>query len=178
MIDDSRLQLMIAGYPIEKKEERELEARGMFYFVWDSSLETGIDIIDTQHRRIVDYINQLYDVIAGKDQTAVHDILEQVVNYTLTHFAFEEKMIERAGYPHTEAHREVHRLFAERMQHYRARLEKGEDVSRKLLSDLQIWLTNHIKTEDRDFASLVKAHMRGEESRSWVAKTVSRMFSR
>ena len=27
--------------------------------IWDSKLDTGIDVIDHQHKRIVDYINDL-----------------------------------------------------------------------------------------------------------------------
>ncbi|MEW6647623.1 MAG: bacteriohemerythrin [Pseudomonadota bacterium] len=152
----------------------------MFYFVWDSSLETGIDIIDTQHRQIVDYINRLHDAIAENDRAIIHEVLDQVVNYTLTHFAFEEKMIERAGYRHCEAHKEVHRVFTERVQHYRVRLAHGEDVAKKLLSDLRIWLTNHIRNEDRDFAPVVREHLqRGSaEDQGWLARTLSRMFSR
>jgi hemerythrin len=150
----------------------------MFYFVWDSSLETGIDIIDTQHRQIVDYINRLHDAIAANDKTVINEVLDQVVNYTLTHFTFEEQMIERAGYPHCAAHKEVHRVFTERVQDYRMRLAHGEDVAKKLLSDLRIWLTNHIKNEDRDYAPVVKGHLQGGEDRGWLSRTLSRMFSR
>lgn len=149
----------------------------MFYFTWDASLETGIDIIDSQHRRIVDYINQLHDAIADHDHDAVREVLAQVIDYTMTHFAFEEKLMERAGYRHTEAHQEVHKAFAVRARDYRTRLEQGEDVAKKLLSDLRIWLTNHIKNEDRDYAQVVKAHMKGDD-RGWLSKTLSRMFSR
>lgn len=150
----------------------------MFYFVWDSSLDTGIDIIDTQHRRIVDYINQLHDAIAKSNHAAVHNVLDEVVDYTLTHFTFEEKMMERAGYQHCEAHRVVHEAFSSRMRDYRDRLARGEDVTKRLLSDLRIWLTNHIKNEDRDYIPVVKAHLQGDGDRGWLSKTLSRLFSR
>lgn len=150
----------------------------MFYFVWDSSLDTGIDIIDTQHRRIVDYINQLHSAITQNDHAAVREVLDQVVDYTMTHFTFEEKLMERAGYRHCEAHCEVHKAFATRVEEYRMRLARGEDVAKRLLSDLRIWLTNHIKNEDRDYTEVVKAHLKGNGAGGWLSKTLSRLFSR
>lgn len=102
----------------------------MYYFTWDNSLDTGIEIIDTQHKRIVDYINQLHIAISNKDETAIEEVFNHVINYTLTHFAFEEKMMEQAGYPHSDAHREVHRRFAELVRDYYRRLQHGEDISK------------------------------------------------
>jgi len=150
----------------------------MHYFVWDQSLDTGIDILDTQHKRIVDYINQLHSAISKKDTAAIEEVFNHVINYTLTHFAFEEKMMEQAGYYHSEAHKEVHRKFAELVRDYHRRLHQGEDVAKKLLSDLRIWLTNHIKTEDRDFAQQLSANLKGNVSKGWLARTLSRMFER
>lgn len=150
----------------------------MSYFTWDSSLETGIEAIDVQHRQIVDYINRLHSAIAESDDASVREVLEQVVDYTLTHFAFEEQMIARAGYRHLASHTEVHRVFAERVRQYQARMAQGEDVSKKLLSDLRIWLTNHIKNEDRDYSAVVKAHLQSGEDQGWLSRTLGRMFPR
>ncbi len=33
----------------------------MDYLEWTKDLDTGVTVIDKQHRRIVDYINQLVD---------------------------------------------------------------------------------------------------------------------
>ncbi|GAB4291665.1 MAG: bacteriohemerythrin [Thiohalomonadaceae bacterium] len=148
----------------------------MYYFVWDSSLETGIDIIDSQHKRIVDYINQLHDAIADKSNEDVEQVLNQLIDYTVTHFTFEESLQEKAGYGHVEAHRKVHEAFTARIKEYKTRFEKGEDISKKLLSDLRIWLTNHIKQEDRDYSATVKAHLNGDHDRGWLTKTLSRLF--
>ncbi len=148
----------------------------MFYFVWDSSLETGIDIIDSQHRRIVDYINELHDAIGNKDKSEVEHVLNQLIDYTVTHFTFEESLQEKAGYPHLEAHKAVHKAFTDRIGSYKERFDKGEDVSKKLLSDLRIWLTNHIKQEDGDYAPVVKAHLHKDQDRGWLTKTLGKLF--
>lgn len=148
----------------------------MFYFTWDPSMDTGIDIIDDQHRRIVDYINQLHDAINDKSKAEIEQILNQLIDYTVTHFTFEESLQAKAGYAHLEAHRKVHEAFTARIGDYKERFDRGEDISKKLLSDLRIWLTNHIKQEDRHYADTVKAHLDGGQHKGWLSKTLGRLF--
>ncbi len=148
----------------------------MFYLIWESSLETGIDVIDSQHRRIVDYINQLHGAIARGDNAIVARVIDQMVDYTKTHFAFEEELMAKAGYHQTEAHTAIHNAFADRIEIYKQRFLAGDDISKRLLSDLRIWLTNHIKHEDGDYARVVKAYLRIGTKKTWLAKTLDRLF--
>lgn len=148
----------------------------MQYFTWEPSLDLGIEIIDKQHRRIVDYINMLYDALSRHESAKVDDVLNQLVDYTVTHFAFEESLMAQAGYPYIEAHTNVHRAFTDRIHNYKTRLAKGEDIGKHLLSDLRIWLTNHIKQEDRDYANKVQAHMKTDSHQGWLSKALGRFF--
>ena len=65
--------------------------------VWTKDLNTGIDVIDEQHKSIADYINNLERAIKQQDRTAVGQVLDELVDYTLSHFAFEESLQEEAG---------------------------------------------------------------------------------
>ena len=150
----------------------------MNYLEWDASLDTGISVIDSQHKQIVDFINRLHTAVSKKDISLSKDVLDEVVNYTLTHFSFEEEMMKEAGYMHYASHCMVHQSFADRVSSYRNRLHEGEDVGKQLLSDLRIWLTNHIKNEDKDYAKSVKEYLHGAESESWVRRTVSKLFGK
>lgn len=149
----------------------------MPYFTWDRSFEIGIDVIDAQHRRIVDYINELHEAMGRGDSRAIRVILDHVVDYTLTHFILEAKVMESSGYEHTEAHKEVHRAFADRISAYVVLFNQGEDISERLLSDLLELLTDHIKNEDRHFATHVKQQRNRERSRSWVSKAMGLVFT-
>lgn len=148
----------------------------MAYFVWESALDTGIGIIDAQHRRIVDYINELHEAIGAGETERVGVVLDLLIDYTVTHFIFEENLLEKAGYGHKEAHHQVHAAFTNRIRDYKRRFEAGEDVSRLLLSDLRIWLTNHIQREDRDYVSCVEPYLKGDHAKGWLPKTLARMF--
>ena len=69
---------------------------------WTADLDTGIPLIDQQHRRIVDFINHLEVAKNAGDKEAVKQIVYDCADYTLSYFAFEESLQEEAGYPVSE----------------------------------------------------------------------------
>jgi hemerythrin len=132
----------------------------MARLVWSKDLDTGIDIIDRQHKRIVEYINELDDARgSGRKKDEVGHVIDEMVDYTLSHFAFEESMQEEAHYPFLKAHKKVHELFVSKVANLQERFELGEDVSEELHKMLFTWLYNHIKRDDADYVELVKANI-------------------
>ena len=132
---------------------------------WSSDLDTGINVIDNQHRRIVEYINQLHHAIETDDRAEVAEVIEQLVDYTLSHFTFEEELMEKADYPFITAHKKVHKLFVKRVADFQQRFELGEDIARQLHTALKTWLLNHIRHDDADYAEPVRRIM-DQDSRS------------
>lgn len=70
----------------------------MTYLKWTEDLDTGIEVIDKQHRRLVEYLNELNTAINAGDKAGVNHVLEELIDYTLSHFSFEEELIERSGW--------------------------------------------------------------------------------
>ena len=132
----------------------------MGLLVWVPELDTGIDEIDRQHRRIVDYINQLYELRNSPDREALGDVIGETVDYTISHFAFEESLVENAGYMFAVPHKKVHELFARRVAEMQSRFDAGEDVTADLHGMLSRWLFNHIRNEDRGYVDSVQAYIR------------------
>ncbi|GAB3110981.1 bacteriohemerythrin [Aestuariicella hydrocarbonica] len=145
---------------------------------WSSDLEIGIPVIDSQHQRIVEYINGVELAHQHHSQKELLVVLDELVDYTLSHFEFEESLIEEAGYPFTKAHKKVHALFTRRVQGYQQRAKAGEDVTEELTHTLKTWLVNHIKHDDRDYTGVVKDNM-NEATKRVKAKSgswMSRLF--
>jgi len=143
----------------------------MAYLTWNHELDTKIPVIDNQHRRIVDYINELHEAIEGGDRKLVGEVLEQLVDYTLSHFTFEEELMEQAGYVFISAHKKVHGMFTRKVADYQQRFELGEDIARQLLTTLRTWLINHIRRDDADYAEIVRIAMEpGEQRKSGFLK--------
>jgi len=146
--------------------------------VWTSDLDTGIKVIDGQHKRIVDYINELHDAKDELDKGKVGDIIGELVDYTVSHFSFEESLMEQAGYPFLGPHKKIHELFVKKVNSFVERFKNGEDVVDDVLVMLQKWLINHIKNEDGDYIEVVSSHME-ETTRGrggWLSRSLKKFF--
>ena len=128
---------------------------------WTADLSIGIELIDDQHRRIVDYINELQEASQTNDLDVVGRIIDDLMEYTVSHFSFEEAMMERAGYRFLGPHKKVHELFTRRVTEFRQRFKLREDVASEMQETLIKWLMNHIKNEDRNYAATVREFGQG-----------------
>jgi hemerythrin len=124
--------------------------------IWTSNLNTGIEVIDKQHRMIVDYINQLDDArTSGGKRELIAKVIDNLVGYTISHFKYEERLLDEAKYPFLKAHKNIHETFVKRVGDYQERFKLGEDISEELHKLMFNWLFGHIKYEDMDYVSLV-----------------------
>ena len=128
----------------------------MANYMWDQQLDTGIDRFDEHHQRIMEYANGVFDAVKYNDREKVGRVLNLLLEYTVSVFAQEENLMEQARYPHTKEHVQVHRSFTAKIMDYRERHFAGEDISRRLMSDLRIWITNHVQRDDRSYVPYVR----------------------
>ncbi len=142
------------------------------FIAWDKAYDTGIDVIDTQHRKIIDYINQLHKAISTNDKKEIDKVFDNLFNYCVSHFSFEESLMAEHGYQNTEGHRAVHDSFTQRISRYRSEWDQGKDISRRLLNDLKIWLIAHIQKEDQYYAQ----EIRNKLNKGWISKMLGRFF--
>lgn len=150
----------------------------MNHLIWTDDLDTGIPVIDGQHRQIVSYINHLHDAREKNDRKAVGEVINDLIDYTLSHFSFEEELMIESGYPFAGPHKRVHDVFVKRVAEYQLRYKSGEDVSGELHALLMRWLVGHIKNDDAAYASTVMAHTHSvaHKKSGWLARTLGRFF--
>ena len=159
----------------------------MAHLIWQKSYNTGIHEIDTQHREILYYINQLDDARKLDSRTDVKDVIEAMADYTISHFAFEEALMEQANYPYLGPHQHVHKTLIARVGTFTERFEKGEDIADEFHALLRRWLINHIQRDDAAYVKPVRAHLRELKIKdaktdvkaaksSWVSRAVKRFF--
>lgn len=142
---------------------------------WTPEFETGIDIIDEQHKRIFEYLSEIDHAISLKSVSEIERVIKAVIDYAISHNTFEESLMEKAGYPLLEAHHQVHERFKERAYAYGARYDRGEDpvrLAREVRSDIGLWLMNHIKRDDKHYVKDVKKSLEG----GFVARMLGKFF--
>lgn len=147
---------------------------------WVPDYNTGIDVIDDQHKRILDFINQIDEVSDQTDRAQIKQVLDNIIDYTQSHFTFEESLQEEAGYKYRVPHKRVHDLFIKRIEAYRDRFEQGQSIENELNEVLSKWLINHIQHDDADYVGAVKTNMIGiikENEKKKGKNWFSRFFS-
>ena len=151
----------------------------MAFLEWTRELEFGIPVIDNQHKRIVQFINELDDACRTGNAAETQHVMEGLLNYTVTHFEFEEDLQERSDYPYLKAHRRIHEIFMKKVAAVRERSQQGEDVAPELLTLLKGWLANHIKSEDRDYVESVKTILDSDDQEvsSWLNTLLKKFVS-
>ncbi len=148
----------------------------MAHMEWTREFEFGIPVIDEQHKRIVQFINELDDALRTHNAEETRHVMEGLLNYTVTHFEFEESLQEKANYPFLKAHRRIHEIFMKKVAELRGRSAKGEDIAPELLNLLKGWLASHIKSEDRDYVEAVRSvtTSKDKEVSGWLAAALSK----
>lgn len=116
---------------------------------------TGIKMIDDEHRRLFELAEEIYNL---KNEEFIPDkydniryILEQLREYTLTHFEHEEEYMESIGY---------NQIFTQKIQHNELREQINnwnlEDIDEnqdgmidEILKVVTEWLSDHILYLDK-----------------------------
>ncbi|MDE2369008.1 MAG: hemerythrin family protein [Burkholderiales bacterium] len=118
---------------------------------WSDMLSVGVASIDQQHRILVGILNELGDSMEAGIGTWDESVaMTRLVDYTESHFAFEEALMRRVGYADLDAHEQEHRLLFQQVADLMARSTSGERLgTQALLVFLRDWLTSHIMGTDR-----------------------------
>ena len=119
---------------------------------WSDRYATAIPVVDMQHRRLCDLINQLFlSMKSGGDKKTLAKSVDALIDYTRTHFATEEDLMRKNGYPDFDAHKKLHDQFVAQAKSYREKIQKGERLTpADVFRFLKDWLINHIEKKDRD----------------------------
>jgi len=115
-------------------------------------METGVPLIDSQHRELVDRINAV--TAMGTKSTSVEETkrtLDLLGNYIVTHFNDEEELQKKAGYPKYKEHQAQHKYYINEFQKLKQEFEKNGSSPKftlELSNSIIAWIVRHIKSED------------------------------
>jgi hemerythrin len=145
---------------------------------WSDELSVGIEEIDAQHKILVNLINRLFDeaIVHQASPRVMEEILHELVEYTVIHFAVEESLFRIFHYPETEAHTTQHDQLKAQVLEIQQKIKQGEmTINTELLMFLKKWLEHHILYEDKLYGPFLLSQ--GVKS-SWAEKSwFSKMWS-
>ena len=123
----------------------------MRYREWSEDMSMGVPLLDSDHKALIGFINNLQQCVdAGDEKLVICDILDGLITYIAFHFAREESVMKACGYPGVEMHKKEHAAFVQQIHDFRVRCARESDSSMilKLLEFLKNWLDHHILIED------------------------------
>ncbi len=133
-------------------------------FPWSPHLETGIAIIDEQHRKLVALINRLAQQhVEGASESEMAVILGELGDYADYHFKTEEGIWHGAlaGDAWFDKHVQTHQAFFAHIVELHAGDRPFQAVLDDLFSYLIRWLAYHILDNDKRMAMAVLAMREG-----------------
>lgn len=130
-------------------------------YTFSKDLETGNQIIDSEHRQLIDAINNLLTACStGKGRAELANTTKFLRDYTAKHFSNEEKLQLQYQYPDYTNHRNYHENFKKVVAGICSKLDKeGPTIALvgEVNSTIAGWLINHIKKEDVKVAAYIKS---------------------
>ncbi len=121
------------------------------FIKWNEKYNTGNFVIDHQHRRLVQLINDLEEVIQQDElhPTLLNVIFDEVTSYTQYHFSTEEELMETCNYSGIIEHKILHKNFVSGLSQFKIEAGEGKvNIDIGLCQYLKEWLLKHIAVED------------------------------
>lgn len=133
----------------------------MAFVDWRPEYSVKSDTLDHQHQKMFQIVNQLHDAIfAHKGKDVMGGIIHDLLTYTQTHFAEEERQMENSHFPSQllQAHKAAHEQLIRQVREIEQRYLRGEgnmspDVLCFLVGE---WLLKHILSMDKQYAPYMK----------------------
>ncbi|WP_084590964.1 GGDEF domain-containing protein [Desulfonatronovibrio magnus] len=139
-------------------------------FNWNESFLVGISMVDIEHKRLVELINDVGEAAMSKDHFDPEKLKESamsILEYTRIHFRDEEAMMKSAGlFPaYIKYHQNLHKDFVEEAKSLASRAESlSPHEAEQMLGYLVEWLAYHILGVDQGMARQVRAVQDGQDA--------------
>ena len=130
--------------------------------IWNPAYSVGVQELDSQHKHLVDFMNEIYDKL-DRDVLTDEDLngfFGRLSKHARTHFETEENDFALCNYPEAAAHIAQHRMIEEQIAELQKKFET--DKLTKLVYDtLQLighWLFVHITEYDKKYTRCFNEH--------------------
>jgi len=127
---------------------------------WTPGLATGIELVDTQHKMLLEKLNDISEAIEKQQGTdVIIKTLDFMMDYTDFHFTDEEKHMKEHKYPRLDYHKKMHQEFVDTLNKMITEF-KEDGATERLAESVNIylfnWLVTHIKGVDGAYGRYLK----------------------
>lgn len=144
------VSLLVIPYLLKKISAKQ-------FVEWKDEYSVGLDSIDTQHKKLLNLINQLQTAVDySTGEEFEREALDELVDYTKTHFSYEEGLMKDNGYPDYGAHKAQHEKMVKRVEEVLSEYEKDQHTAMaNSAAFLKEWLITHINGTDKLYSEFL-----------------------
>ena len=127
-------------------------------YEWKDEYTVNINIIDEQHKKFLDIINELKIIInTNTCKENVSKIFFQIA-YLIDHYFFKEEIyFKDCKYPNFEQHKIAHNQFIDRIIQFQKDVENNkENLCFDIYTYLEDWFDKHILKYDKEAVEYLK----------------------
>jgi len=133
----------------------------MTIIIWDQEkLSVGVQLLDEQHKKLVELINALYLLKENKGEhvkTGLSKLFDRFKDYSIYHFKAEEEYFSLLDSKAVELHILQHKHYLEYLQELSVKVRENNDLSEEMLFHLTDWIFHHILSEDKKYLNTYKS---------------------
>lgn len=132
----------------------------MALFDWKQEYSVSVTSFDRDHKKLFSFLNELHQAMAEKrGKIVVVPVLQDLIEYTRTHFAAEEAAMSKANFVDLEHHVAEHHALTVKVQQFYAEYTTANYVGVPIdvLYFLRDWLENHILGTDRKYGEALNS---------------------
>jgi len=131
----------------------------MALMIWKEEYSVKIGIIDTQHKKLIELLNQIFDASReGKGKEVIGKILNDLITYTKVHFTTEEDFFKKYAYPGFALHKAEHDKLTKQVTDFQEQFAAGRAMlSIELMQFLKDWLNGHILGTDQKYTGFLSS---------------------
>lgn len=118
---------------------------------WSSAIAINDVDVDTQHKKLFGLINDLHDAMSqGKGKEILGKVLDGLIDYTKTHFSYEQNRMQKENYVGYVAHKAEHDKFTAKVVDLQDQYKTGKySMTIEVSTFMKDWLVSHIQVNDR-----------------------------
>jgi hemerythrin-like metal-binding protein len=124
---------------------------------WTTEFSVENPKIDDEHKRLFKLLDDFYEGLQnGSSKEELGNLIKGLLDYANFHFSNEEAYMESIGFPNLEKHKEEHRQFIGKATDFYEKHTSGKLIlSLEVTNFIKNWITNHIKSEDKQYAAFL-----------------------
>lgn len=119
--------------------------------IWDPSMSTGIEHLDSQHKTLFEKFNELEKAFAKENSAeiilAVGEFLDFLQFYATWHFEQEEECMSQYNCPFAAVNKNFHTIFLKRFKDFYEQWQQGNmdlEAAHEAYASGALWLKNHV----------------------------------